>query len=145
MCFDRACKKPEAMCLRVALRIELPEKVGVLFRGVKSSIMVLMWGITPPQALHPTPEEVHTGARDEETEEQQSSDVVIFCSGMWLFIVRSVEESGFVITVTFLKIVRHGKMSWGWITKNGQIVLWDMLEPLGLWNLDKQTNTYLPI
>lgn len=43
--------------------------------GVKSSIMVLTQGVTPPRALHPRPEEEHTGSRAEETEEQKSSVV----------------------------------------------------------------------
>lgn len=77
-----------------------------------------MWRVTPPQALHPRPAEVQ-GATDEEIEmeEQQSSDVVILCSRMRLFIVGSREESGFVITVTFLNILRHVKVSWGWMAE----------------------------
>lgn len=41
------------------------------------------------------------------TDEQQSLDVVRFRSGVGLFIVRHIEVSGFVMTVTFLKIIRH--------------------------------------
>lgn len=67
---------------------------GGVVRGVKSLIVVLMRGITPPQALNTRPQEVHKG--DDGMRGRRngiSSDVVTFCSGMWLFIVGSVEGS----------------------------------------------------
>lgn len=70
---------------------------GVPFGGVKSSIVVLMCGVTPPRALHPRAVEVHTGARE------RSSDVVIFCGRMWLFIVWRVEE---------IRICHNSDISW---------------------------------
>ena len=91
-----------------------------------------MWGVTLPQALHPRPEETQ-GPRREEMETQKWPIVVIFRSGMAVFIVWSVEESGFVIIVTFLKIFWHGKMSRGWMAKEGHIGLWDKLEYFGYW------------
>lgn len=50
---------------------------------------------------HQDSEEVNTGDTCQEAEEQQYSEVGIFCSGMALVIAGGVVESPFVITVTF--------------------------------------------
>ena len=121
MCFDRACDKPDVMSFCQALRIEIA--------GVCVCVCV-GGGVTPPRALHPRTEE----ARGPRMKRRRSSNPPMsscFHSGMGLFIDRSVEKSGFVITVTFLKMLQHLKVSWGWMAKDGHVGVWDTLEHLG--------------
>lgn len=67
-----------------------------------------MWRVTPPQAPHSTPEETQ-GPRMTRRGTSSPSDVDVSRSGMGLFIAGRGEESVFVITVTFLKILQPAK------------------------------------
>ncbi len=131
MCSDRACSKPDAKCLYAALRIELPGRAG----GYCARRLVIDHGVNAGSHTSSGPTSTtrgDTGATDEETWWYSNPRMSSYCAVGWgLFIVGSVEESGFVITVTFLKILWHAKVSWGWKERDGRTGVWDTLEHLG--------------
>lgn len=115
MCFDWACSKPDVMHLCVALRIEQPGRLGG-WHCAKHLVIDHGLNARSHTSSGPTSKtRGDTGAMEQEMEEQQSLD--IFHSGMGLLIVRSTEESGFVITVTFLKILSHKTVCRGCMAK----------------------------
>lgn len=114
--FDQACNRPDAVRLCAALRIEAPGW------GWGARRLVIYWGVNV--GSHTSPGPASKTRRDlwatHEEREQQSSYVIIFGSGMELFIV----GSGFSI--------RHNsdisKDLWGILGVDGHIAVWDMLD-----------------
>ena len=77
-----------------------------------------MWGVTPPQALHPRS---RGDASVPRTEPRSLACCHRLQWGWKLFIVASAEESGLVIAVTFVKIPPECEgVVRGWVVKDGQ-------------------------